>query len=328
MVIRLFAVFAIVVNSLLIYLAVQLFGISVFTAVFLVAWLSAAFAVLGRPKFRVMVTAVILSTIVPVLVLEIAAARANNWWSNGAMRPDAFAVASLVPERELAIAGAVAMAGTGRLGATDELSGELRAQYDAMAADVLWTPSPFLNPLLAAPDGLRFGPPAADKVVVFLHGYGGNFALPCWMFGRAVTEAGFATVCPTLDYEARWDLAGERVAETVDAVRREGAQIVVLAGLSNGAVGAAEVARKVDVDGVVLISGLGEGQIPIGKSTLVVCGDRDPVVPAARLRSYRGSAVDTMTLKGGHFVFVERYPEVAKRIEAFARTVGNGTGSR
>jgi pimeloyl-ACP methyl ester carboxylesterase len=81
---------------------------------------------------------------------------------------------------------------------------------------------------------------------VFLHGFGGSFALPCWQLAKAALPMGYVTRCPATGPEGDWwEASGEAIVrDLIDELRREGYRKIVLVGLSNGAVGAARLAPK------------------------------------------------------------------------------------
>ncbi len=292
------------------------FGVSVVGGVLTFAWLAAAVSIVVRPEFRVLLSAFIVATLVPILVLAIGAAGSDGrWWSPGPIRPDSFALATITPEREIAIAGAFLLGASGEVPEGRELVPHFRQRYDEMAGDALFAPSPFFTPLTLAPDGVRFGVDGASTVVVFLHGKGGNFGLNCYLVARAVGGADRATVCPTLDFEGNWAPdGGEVLRATLEGLRAGGAQRIVLAGLSNGAIGASVLASKVDVDGVLLIAGISAYAKRPAVPALVVAGRSDPVAPPGRVDAFDGAGVEVVWIGEGHFAFLTRYEEYERAI--------------
>ena len=72
---------------------------------------------------------------------------------------------------------------------------------------------------------------------MFLHGYAGNFSLPCWQIAQAVKGSALLTACPSDDLRRRlglcgWRRDGARRGEV--QLRERGITKMVLAGLSNG----------------------------------------------------------------------------------------------
>lgn len=106
---------------------------------------------------------------------------------------------------------------------------------------------------------------------------------------------------------------------------------VVLAGLSNGGVGAAQLARSsvwkrhgVRLRGVVLVSGVARVAPPRSTEVLVLHGRRDRMAsaaPAKRYGSRAGRRGRYVGLAGGHFILITKHDEVQREFEAFALRV-------
>lgn len=318
--IRLVACAAIAANVGFLVGMISAFGASAVGAIFAVAWLSASIAVCARPNVRVVIAAVVVSTLLPVVALAIGAAgSAARWWAPQQIRPDAFFLAAVTPEREIAITGAALLWAAGEVREGKALIPHLRKRYDELTEEHLFAPSPLSTAAVGATDGLRFGPREATVAAVFLHGKGGNFALNCWLFARAIGDDQIATICPTLDFEGNWARDGESIVRVaIDAARSGGAQYVILAGLSNGAIGASVLAERLPVDGLVLVSGLSRYARPTRVPTLVVTGDADPVAPPARIAAYRGANVETHVIGTGHWQFLTQYDAFREKIAEWA----------
>lgn len=143
---------------------------------------------------------------------------------------------------------------------------------------------------------------------IFLHGFGGSFTLPCWQLAHEVAKVGFVTRCPSLGPRGDWwSSEGEAIVrDTIRALNAEGIHHIVLAGLSNGGVGAAKMAPRMrgKIHGLVLISGAALGGAP-GVPVLVLQGARDAMMSAAGARSYSSAYGGTyVELKGGHFALL------------------------
>jgi pimeloyl-ACP methyl ester carboxylesterase len=164
-------------------------------------------------------------------------------------------------------------------------------------------------------------------VVVFLHGYAGNFAYECATVARAASAAGYATVCPSTAFDGRWwQPQGEQTARVVIswAKARYRAGRVVLAGLSNGGLGASRLAPRLagELSGLVLISGVADDARAAGVPTLVVHGDRDGMCPPGPAREYaRRVGARLAMMRGTHFLLLEDEPGVRAQIAAFLRRV-------
>ena len=139
-------------------------------------------------------------------------------------------------ERALALFGAGVAARSDRLPPAEarSLVALLEGAYDRMERELPTIPSPRSgrHALRVEAEG-----GARDRALVFLHGYGGPFALQCWAVARAARAAGWTTLCPSIGDEGDWWSArGEaEVRAALAHLRSEGATRVALAGLSNGA---------------------------------------------------------------------------------------------
>ena len=223
-------------------------------------------------------------------------------------------------------------------GEGEGLTGALQTEYARMRGAEGAAPSPFASTVL----GLD-GPDAFDVLlheaqgargsvaVVFLHGYGGSFALPCWEVAAAAARVGMETACPSVGPRGDWwTPRGERIArETVRWVRGRGATRVVLAGLSNGGIGASRLAPRLrrEIDGVVLLSGAAPVAPPRGLPVLVVHGRQDRMTSASVATRYArraGRHGTLVLLPGDHFVLVHRAEQIQARLAewlaAFAAT--------
>lgn len=172
------------------------------------------------------------------------------------------------------------------------------------------------SPVLATYAG-RQSPDAFDILVIdgvdqprgaliFLHGFGGNFALPCWLISGPARAASLVTFCPSTGPMGDWwsKDGEETVRRTLALARARGLDRIYLAGLSNGGIGASRLAPRLrgQIRGLVLVSGAAPEASSAGIPSLVVHGARDSMVPTANARGY---AVRTgaryVELKGGHF---------------------------
>ena len=82
--------------------------------------------------------------------------------------------------------------------------------------------------------------------LLFLHGYAGNFDLPCGQLACAVASTGVVTACPSTRWVGDWWSAdGEAILRrTVEILHARGVDRIVLAGLSNGGYGASRLAPR------------------------------------------------------------------------------------
>lgn len=155
-----------------------------------------------------------------------------------------------------------------------------------------------------------------DLAVVFLHGYGGNALLPCAIVAEAAGRAGAMTVCPSVGPTGHWEsAAGARLlAATLDWLTRvRGIRRVVLAGLSNGGIGASRLLSRFErrLAGVVLISGVAHGT-RTSLPALLIHGDADSMTSpgAARAFARRSLHATLRVVRGNHFVLLHRREEL------------------
>jgi pimeloyl-ACP methyl ester carboxylesterase len=196
------------------------------------------------------------------------------------------------------------------------------------------TPSPIVTTLLNRQDRDGFdtivvsGPPPTTHAVVFLHGSGGNFTLQCWMVAQAAARAGAATFCPSTRFTGDWWTGpGPAIArETLDDVRARGFDRIVLAGLSNGGVGASRLAPQLrgGIVGLLLVSGAAPDAPAAGVPTLALQGAHDGMMTPRVVRTYAERTGATyVELEGTHFVLIEQ-PEVMT--ERMGRWLGERFG--
>ena len=241
----------------------------------------------------------------------------------------------VIDEQDLAINGARALLWTSFVHDPDvpALPAVMRGAYARMRDAEGATPSPVLATYsgLEAPganDTVELGDvsgSASEGVVVFLHGYAGSFTLPCWVLSRAALDAGFATVCPSTRWVGDWWTSdGEAtLRETLAGLRRRGASRIVLAGLSNGAIGATLLAPKLhgSIDSLILISGASpEAEAP-GVPVLAIQGAHDAQISASVVRAYAGRVRGRyLSLDAGHFAMLVREREAMGAVTSFLRS--------
>jgi pimeloyl-ACP methyl ester carboxylesterase len=226
----------------------------------------------------------------------------------------------LLPEADIAVTSARAVIMTGMLPANDtkNLVPTLKGAFEKMNQAEGSTPSPIVLTTLSLQDAnafdtLEVAAPAPDAraAVLFLHGYGGNFTLQCWMIAQAARLAGAVTFCPSTRMAGDWwSATGQEIVRTMmDRIRDRGFDAVVLAGLSNGGVGASRLAPRLHdrLAGLLLVSGAAPDAAPAGVPTLVLEGSRDTMMSPGVVRQYaaRGGA-KYVELDGTHFVLIEQ----------------------
>jgi pimeloyl-ACP methyl ester carboxylesterase len=244
----------------------------------------------------------------------------------------------LVDERDLAIGGTPLFRWMGALSDEEEeqMVSSMSAGYERMHAAEGRLPSPVLSTIVGRQDPGAFdaivvepADPKAkrpDAAVVFLHGFGGSFVLPCWQLAQAASDAGMLTICPSVGLDGDW-WTGDGLAtvrSTIAWLRARGVRRVVLVGLSDGAIGASELAPKLDGElaGLVLVSGASSKAAPPRMPVLVIFGRDDRRFPVEMIRGYVGRAaqpVEYVELGGGHFILLDHAGEVRSRIATWLR---------
>lgn len=205
------------------------------------------------------------------------------------------------------------------------LPAAMRSGYRRMRATEGDGPSP-LVPTYAGMES----PGAFDVIVVdgvtsrrgaliFLHGFAGNFTLPCWQIAQAARRAGLVTFCPSTGWRGEWWTAeGEAILRrTLALVRARGLHQVWLAGLSNGAIGASRLLPRVRgaFRGMLLVSCAASDAPSPGVPTLVLAGRGDAMCPARIARTYATrTGASYVGLEGGHFVMLTREDAVLDEI--------------
>jgi pimeloyl-ACP methyl ester carboxylesterase len=175
------------------------------------------------------------------------------------------------------------------------LSDVVQVQYEEMRRQVGIVPTPLLRSALllqnvGEPDLLTFDTtaPTNKGTVIFLHGTGGNWSLPCWSVSKAVSVRGFRTVCPSIGLLGFWGSASgmSRVRETISRLRAKGESRFVLVGWSAGGVGAGEIAGE--LGSALLGNAMLFGGHPLAARSeqpiLFVFGDSDERFPIGIMR--------------------------------------------
>lgn len=171
-------------------------------------------------------------------------------------------------------------------------------------------------------DTIAIGDPNAETVLVFLHGFAGSFTLPCWQIGAAVRDLGVRTVCPATTWRGDWwSPDGERTLRAALAAERaRGAKRFLLAGLSNGGIGASILAPRMPgaFAALVLVSGADSSAPPAFIPTLVLQGTRDAMVSTAAVEQYAARAnAERAYIDAGHFVLLVEHERAERAIARF-----------
>ena len=241
----------------------------------------------------------------------------------------------LVDEGDMAVAGTRVLVATGMLHDDQTvLPSAMTSAYGAMRRDQGDAPSPVVatylglekpdafDLVIVEPDHELDAAAPSRSALVFLHGFAGNFDLPCWQIARAVAPAGVVTACPSTRWVGDWwSPAGEAtLRRTVEVLHARGVERIVLAGLSNGGYGAAKLARRMGgtFAGLVLISGADPTTPPAGIPTLVIHGSHDTMASYESARRYAANAgAKLVTLDAGHFAMLVKGEEADRAVRTF-----------
>ncbi|WP_236516317.1 alpha/beta fold hydrolase [Sandaracinus amylolyticus] len=234
----------------------------------------------------------------------------------------------LFSERDVSLVGVRLMRVTRGVSGRELEAFDVASVYDAIeASDGTVTSTPFVSTVLGEQRASRFDAfvhEESARWVVFLHGYGGSFASYCWVVAHAAERAGWSTVCPATSFSEHWESGhGPAIARrTLDFVRARGGDTIVLAGLSNGGVGASRLARELEIDGLVLISGLDDHTMPIAIPTLVWHGTHDERFPIDLSRAWAERAgAQMIEVDGDHFALIEQREDFSGALETFLRGI-------
>jgi pimeloyl-ACP methyl ester carboxylesterase len=176
-------------------------------------------------------------------------------------------------------------------------------------------------------DVLTVEPPTTPRFgVVFLHGYGGASTWACMAIAEVVSDAGGRTVCPTDGPEGHWWQSGSKaiVDASIRRLREQGIDRVILAGLSNGAVGASRIAARLQIDGLVLVSGASASATRARALLIHGASNRMASVASARAFARRSPHSRLHVLDGDHFLLADDTAQVQALLAAWLRETSDG----
>ena len=157
--------------------------------------------------------------------------------------------------------------------------------------------------------------------IIFLHGYGRNFTVQCWLIAKAGLRMEALTVCPSTGPKGSWwDSQGRSIlAETLAYLHQRGVAPIYLAGLSNGAIGASRLVSefKNDFTGLILISGADPSATMTKLPVLLLHGKYDERIPVSLMERYvsaAGSKATYFLFESDHFLLLKQADEVQNAI--------------
>ncbi len=237
----------------------------------------------------------------------------------------------LVPERDVALGGSSLLTFAGVIG-EPHLLDALRDGYDRMRRAEGRVPSSVISTFLfgQGPEDhtVHTASPGGDAAprqatVVFLHGYIGNVSLICWQVAQAANPVGLDVVCPSMHFEADWAGPDGRtiVEATIERLRARGVRRIYLAGLSAGSIGASRLAPSLDIEGLVLISGVSPAARASRVPTIVLQGDRDTMTrpePARRYARRGGRRVRYVAYEdASHWLILSHHEAVTEALRGW-----------
>lgn len=165
-------------------------------------------------------------------------------------------------------------------------------------------------------------PQKTKRALLFLHGFGGNWSLLCFLVSEAAPQ--YDTYCPSVGLGGFWsDAPGpELVERMVHELRSRGYEQLIFAGLSAGAVGAAEIAVKHRdwFDGLILLFGAHPDVENVALPTLYIYGAKDERFPPRWIQSFAASHaakqadVTIVKLPVDHFALIKESDTVIPKI--------------
>jgi hypothetical protein len=161
----------------------------------------------------------------------------------------------------------------------------------------------------------------SETAILYLHGFGGNFTLQCWLIGEAGEQVGALTFCPSTDPNGEWwnEQGIAILEESLSYLHQRGFQRIYLAGLSNGGIGSSRLAGrfKNDLAGLILISGVDPNAAITGLPILIIQGKNDQRIPAAVAEQYAALSAPNSTYRlfdGDHFILLKEADQVQASI--------------
>ncbi len=170
-----------------------------------------------------------------------------------------------------------------------------------------------------APPGGR-----AERAIIFLHGAGPLYKLPCWMLARRMPDA--MIVCPTVGLRGEWPHEDSVATfQTVFNWTRERSAAVYAVGWGTGGHGLLRMLNGNSLghlSGLVLVSGYDENYFDdvrrSGLPILILHGEQDHRTPVFHVDGLAGlDRVRNLEMPGDYFVFYEQEEVVLEEIDSF-----------
>lgn len=165
-----------------------------------------------------------------------------------------------------------------------------------------------------------------ENGIIFLHGFGGNFTVQCWLLAKPGYRIDAVTVCPSTGVSGQWwNSQGQTILrETLTYLQQRDVERIYLAGLSNGAIGASKLADqfRAEIAGFILISGADPTATMTGLPVLVIHGEYDERIPVSMMEQYVDAAGDSATyhlFEGDHFLLLKQADRVQTVIADWLR---------
>ena len=210
----------------------------------------------------------------------------------------------------------------------EDLIPKLSQTYKEMRTQGVTPLSPSLTTYLGRqhPDGFDalIANPSSENSetgIIFLHGFGGNFTLQCWLIAEAGSRTGATTLCPSTDPSGQWwkEQGTAILQESLNDLKQRGVKRIYLAGLSNGGIGASRLADrfKNDLAGLILISGADANAVMTELPVLVISGRDDERIPISLIEQYVSAAGQNATyvpFDGDHFLLLKQADQVQEII--------------
>jgi pimeloyl-ACP methyl ester carboxylesterase len=153
--------------------------------------------------------------------------------------------------------------------------------------------------------------------IIYLHGYGGNFTVQCWLIAKPGFRINALTICPSTGINGQWWASqGQAILqETLTYVHGRGIQRIYLAGLSNGAISASRLADQLknEIAGLILISGADPDAVITELPSLVIQGRADERIPVSMIEQYvsvAGPHASYHVFEGDHFLLLKQADQV------------------